>query len=890
MSNIYQHNFHNCKLRLSNSDYWDHFISYDCKGSGLNHDAILSGDCLNIDIDINEDLSYSGNTLYSLKSWTGSTIQGSGVTLNDIGLTGIDNGFINYTCSADTTGSTFINTYTGSTLFLSSADTRFFMTQITGCNYSYGVSIVNGLDEGRFAKLCGGFYQGFFKLSDRTFFVPKDDNKFTWEPADFCLEDPMSGNTASGTPYNYQVLPTRYEKGWTSEFWLKKNDTIECERPEILTGLTVTGTSEIITILVDHGLTTDDVVSVKGGGEPFDLVESSPFYKVTNIIDDDTFVYGVREISGSLTASTSDIAYIGRFTEISEVTGVTFTHLNPIGPIANPFRFFGNLTNHSFTVGDMLSFDIISRGFTLDNHYTAYVTDIINDDYFEVWFGNSDPINGESEFTANLTRFIESGCNVDYDIYPNISMVKEYSGNTVTVTLPNHDMVTGDTFSIFNSTTAFTTTYRTSQISLNEPITNSFGFVTNIVDENNFEFTHPYFNLVSGLTGTGTVLLYEEDITVDDVDIVNSTGSPIITSNYELECENGLIKQPIKVSNLKNILTPAYYFYDENGQTPYDRTELITGYGDIIYTETPSTDNVRWWSVVGISQPFPSTTSITFYKPKKRIPLKLNDVYPDNRGMFFYMGTRAENKFWNVFSGETGYTTSSGIDLSPPSVTATTLTDNPFLVYSEPTTACTFTGVVTTVTRERDRNADIIQNALGFRIKDDCSIGYRYLTVSGECSGNTYVTGTTIEEDYSDSNIVTSGWTQVVVRFTAYNTLTDCDLVNGGRRKGRLDFFINGYLKYSVEDFDEFLFRDLNEHREKQQGVPFNYSFGGGTQGLIESQTIGGPDLEDETLVIEENFAGTFEGCASIFRLYGCSLDVTTIRHRFESLRDRFGI
>jgi hypothetical protein len=502
MSNIYQHNFHNCRLRLSNSDYWDHFISYDCKGSGLNHGDILSGNCHLISIDVNDDLSLSGNTLYNLKNWTGATIQGSGVTLNDIGLTGVDNGLITYTCSADTTGSTFINTYTGSTLFLSSADTRFFMTAVSGCNYDYSISYEYDCCAGRCAKLCGGFYQGFFKLSDRTFFTPKDDNKFTWDPADFCLEDPLSGNTLSGTPYNYQVLPTRHEKGWTGIFWLNKD---------------------------------------------------------------------------------------------------------------------------------------------------------------------------------------EDSC----------------SGTTATT---------------------------------------------------------------------------------------------------------------------------------------------------------------------------------------------LNDVYSGNSGFFFYMGTRAENKFWNVFSGETGYTTSSGIDLSPPSVTATTLSGNPFLVYSEPTSACTFDGEITTVTTERDRNADIIQNALGFRVTPECAIGYRYLTVSGECSGDTYVSGITIEEGYSDDGVIPNDWAQIVVRFTAYNTYEDCELINGERRKGRLDFYVNGLLVYTVDDFDEFLFKDLNEHREKQQGVPFNYSFGGGTQGLIESQTIGGSDPEDSSLTIEENFAGTFNGCASKFDFYGCSLDVTTIRYDFCDLSKDYGI
>jgi hypothetical protein len=505
MSNIYQHNFNNYNLRLSNSDYWDHYISYDSKGNGLNHATILSGDCLLINIDIDDSGSYSGDTLYSLKDWTGSTVQGSGVTLNDIGLTGIDNGFIDLPCTADTSGTTFLNTYTGSTLFLSSGDTRYSMKRVTGCTYDYPIDILSGMTEGNYARLCGGFYQGFFKLSDRTFFVPKDDNKFTWEPSDFCLDDPLSGNTLSGTPYNYQTLPTRYEKGWTAEFWVKRD-----------------------------------------------------------------------------------------------------------------------------------------------------------------------------------------------------------------------------------------------------------------------------INACSGVTAT-----------------------------------------------------------------------------------------------------------------------TLNDVYPNNKGFFYYMGTRSENKFWDVFSGETGYTTSSGVDLAPPSVTATTLNDNPFLVYngSNLTSACTFTGISETVTRERDRDADIVENALGFRIKDDGSVGYRYLTVSGECSGDTYVTGTSVVEEYSEENVVIGGfWSHVVVRFTAYNTITNCDLINEGRRKGRLDIYVNGYLKFTKEDFDEFLFKDLNEHREKQQGVPFNYSFGGGTQGLIETRTINGPDVKDEDLVIEQNFAGSFNGYVAMFNMYGCSLDVTTIRYSFADKASRFGL
>ena len=86
------------------------------------------------------------------------------------------------------------------------------------------------------------------------------------------------------------------------------------------------------------------------------------------------------------------------------------------------------------------------------------------------------------------------------------------------------------------------------------------------------------------------------------------------------------------------------------------------------------------------------------------------------------------------------------------------------------------------------------------------------------------------------------------------------------------------------------MFKDLFEYREKQEGVPFNYSLGGGTQGLIETNTIGGPDVKDENLIIQENFAGTFIGDISRFRLYECCLDVTTIRYRFKKFCLNYGI
>ena len=97
-----------------------------------------------------------------------------------------------------------------------------------------------------------------------------------------------------------------------------------------------------------------------------------------------------------------------------------------------------------------------------------------------------------------------------------------------------------------------------------------------------------------------------------------------------------------------------------------------------------------------------------------------------------------------------------------------------------------------------------------------------------------YVTGVTVTEEYSEPNLVyPDEWIHISIKFTAYEEYDGCELNGVPQRKGRLDIYLNGYLKWSVDNFDEFMFKELDEHREKQQGVPFNYSWGGGTQGLI---------------------------------------------------------
>ena len=405
----------------------------------------------------------------------------------------------------------------------------------------------------------------------------------------------------------------------------------------------------------------------------------------------------------------------------------------------------------------------------------------------------------------------------------------------------------------------------------------------------------------------------------------------------------------------------------------------------------------------------------------------LNETYPNNKGFFFYMGTRAENKFWDTFAGvDSGCTRDCtqpsgctdvvsewctipkeneitligdygvGIPLDPPQVeidiitngfliygracdtsdpkltgaidsfiytsaiTATTqgfcrtcrvcggnhdglgtqtacsydgkgivvvstakvVTNfqNPFLIYGRGAkigansgcsctcrvccpgpgdnlgneTVCSFSGV-TSPQATLDYNLDVIDNALGFRIKDDGSIGYRLLTVTGHCyTANTgerlFTSGVTVEEAYSVSGMISADtWSYIAIRFVM-PFMDECQLEIAKSRKGKLMFYVNGYLKYVVDEFDELVARRLFEYKSKQVGVPFNFSLGGGSQGLIESQTFDGLDMSDSGLPIEENFGGTFIGGISQFKFNICDLTFCDIQYNFMKDAPRYGI
>jgi len=133
-------------------------------------------------------------------------------------------------------------------------------------------------------------------------------------------------------------------------------------------------------------------------------------------------------------------------------------------------------------------------------------------------------------------------------------------------------------------------------------------------------------------------------------------------------------------------------------------------------------------------------------------------------------------------------------------------------------------------------------------------------------------------------------------------------------RLGTLKLYVNGYLFLVIEDFEEIIPRELNTEKEKQVGVPFNISFGGGTQGLHDHLIFSGcslpngPYTQDPELfpnnilsattlsglstniLLEQNFGGTFMGGISQFRMYVEPLSSPQVQHNFRILKNNFNL
>jgi surface protein len=405
----------------------------------------------------------------------------------------------------------------------------------------------------------------------------------------------------------------------------------------------------------------------------------------------------------------------------------------------------------------------------------------------------------------------------------------------------------------------------------------------------------------------------------------------------------------------------------------------------------------------------------------------LNDVYPNNAGIFFYMGARAENKFYHYASGSpSGFTAYTRVTESlVSSQTAGTTGETTCLL----TCGCSDSGntmsqcgpvyppqnYITNVTPcetsqitapELNPSGDSCSNNFAVKFSGDPGnpkICVRVLRLTDECtidqctSAKTYTSGCTVQEyctpkgiNYFCENtdyIKFEHWVQVDVVFERYRDMDECHLwwdgglgvitnfkytastynesvtliqppythinVESGDttpietpygreivelnnkwlqqkdyRLGRLKIYVNGRRFHTFENFEEVIPRPLDTEREKQIGVPFNLSWGGGTQGLRENLTfkdcpvssvttttttsfftslgniyqqdpelfpdsvLSGTSLSglNTNIVLEKYFAGTFDGGISQFNYYIKPMTADEVKHNYKLNKTRYNL
>ena len=217
----------------------------------------------------------------------------------------------------------------------------------------------------------------------------------------------------------------------------------------------------------------------------------------------------------------------------------------------------------------------------------------------------------------------------------------------------------------------------------------------------------------------------------------------------------------------------------------------------------------------------------------------LNNQYPNNSGIFYYYGTRAENKFCSLKEHLLGYEVASGVTFLDESIPLTSHITPPegessFLFFNS-SGLTDFYENATGVTFELPNCCDGLKyNALAFRLKDNGTIGYRYLGTSGTCVDGKFEEGFQVFERYTTEAVIKDANYHLVSITFRSNEHHTCK--PNKQTFGMLSIYVDGFLKIKDYNFPNIIPYAFDDLPTKEYGVPYNISIGGGTQGLLEMQ------------------------------------------------------
>jgi hypothetical protein len=244
-------------------------------------------------------------------------------------------------------------------------------------------------------------------------------------------------------------------------------------------------------------------------------------------------------------------------------------------------------------------------------------------------------------------------------------------------------------------------------------------------------------------------------------------------------------------------------------------------------------------------------------------------------GVFFYMGTRAENKFSDALHPE--------LELVKK--------DDPQLVLP------THTGIES--------------NGIALRVGNDGSLSFRYIDGAG-----------VVQSVSTKAGAIKPGWSVVLLTFLPTGKLgdgqitpTDDDVLRCAPvRPGKLALYVNGKMVLSECEFPEFFCKPFEKDEEpkpyaptykqtllpaapaKQAGVTYTLSWGGGVTGLKNAFQYNHktkalePQERFAGLTIEKNFGGIFQGGIQYMKIWGEALTFFDARENFNLKAKGYGL
>ena len=231
-----------------------------------------------------------------------------------------------------------------------------------------------------------------------------------------------------------------------------------------------------------------------------------------------------------------------------------------------------------------------------------------------------------------------------------------------------------------------------------------------------------------------------------------------------------------------------------------------------------------------------------------------NDVSINTEG---YYEVKTDNKYLFFNNTKDGYNVETWDDNIDIVLTATTRENiNMYLLLNNTKNGYTVDTIDEYIENKEKGSVtkkiknDIINNAFAIRINSENAIGYRYIIE--DCEGED---GFKVIEEYGHPNTICND---------EWNNLT-ITLKKSSSNKMVVYIYVNNYLKFVSKEIPLLNLRELDEIEEKQEGVPFNISIGGGTMGLCDCISWDYRYPFKYILPLEENFAGSFIGDIKYF-------------------------